>query len=62
MTRFRHKVERKSGTYNPATWITVKWVDRVATVNGNDPKNYYNVLEIINDEEKVLEDSHNESI
>jgi hypothetical protein len=31
-------------------------------VNVEDPKNYYNVLGIDEDEEKVLEDSHNESI
>jgi hypothetical protein len=40
----------------------VKWVDRVAAVNKNDPTNYYNVLGIDKDEEKVLEDSHNELI
>jgi hypothetical protein len=40
----------------------VKWVDRVAAVNENDPNNYYNVLGIDEDEEKVLEDSQNELI
>ncbi len=40
----------------------MKWVDRVAAVNVNNPENYYNVLGIGKDEEKVLEDSHNELI
>jgi hypothetical protein len=40
----------------------VKWVDRVAAVNVDDPKNYYNVLRIQEDKEKVLWDSHNELI
>jgi hypothetical protein len=31
-------------------------------VNENDPNNYYNVLGIDEDEEKVLEDSQNELI
>ncbi len=61
-TRFGRKVGRKSGTYNPATGTTVKWVNRVAAVNVDNPKNYYNVLGINKDDEKVLEDSHNELI
>ncbi len=61
-TRFGSEVGRKSGTYNPATGTTVEWVDRVAAVNVNNPKNYYNVLGINKVEERVLEDSHNELI
>ncbi len=40
----------------------MKWVDRVAAVNVTNPTNCYNVLGIDEDEEKVLEDSHNELI
>ncbi len=40
----------------------MKWVDRVAAVNVNNPENYYNVFGIDKDQEKVLEDRHNESI
>jgi hypothetical protein len=58
-TRLGREVRRKSGTYNPATGTTVKLINRVAAVNINDPKNYYNVLGVHEDEEKVLEDSHN---
>ncbi len=61
-TRFGRKVGRKPGAYNPATGTTVKWVDRVVAVNINDPENYYNVLGFNEDEEKDLEDSHNELI
>jgi hypothetical protein len=61
-TRFVHEVGRKSETYNPATGTTVKCVGRVAAVNVHNPKNYYNVLGIDEDEEKVIEDSHNELI
>jgi hypothetical protein len=60
--RFGGEVGRKSGTYNTATGTTVKWVNRVAAANLNHPKNYYNVLGINENEEKVLEDSHNELI
>ena len=58
-TRFGCKVGRKPGTYNPATGTKVKWVKRVVAVNVDDPENCYNVLGINEDEEKVLEDSHN---
>jgi hypothetical protein len=58
-TRFGRKVGRKSGTYNPATGTTVKWISRVVAVNLNNPENYCNVLGINKDEEKVLGDSHN---
>jgi hypothetical protein len=34
----------------------------VSAVDVEDPKNYYNVLGIGKDEDKVLEDSHNELI
>ncbi len=61
-TRFGCKVGRKPGAYNPATGTTVKWVNRVVAVNINDPGNCYNVLGINKDEEKDLEDSHNELI
>jgi hypothetical protein len=61
-TRFGCKVGRKSGTYDPATGTTLKWVDRVVAVNVDDPKNYYNVLGTDEDQEKVLEDSHIELI
>ncbi len=37
----------------------MKWVDRVAAVNVDDLENYYNVLGIYEDKEKVFEDSHN---
>jgi hypothetical protein len=37
-TRFWRKVGRKSGTYNPATGTTVKWINRVAAVNVNNPE------------------------
>jgi hypothetical protein len=50
-TRFGRDVGRKSGTYNTATGTTVKWVDRVAAVNVDDPKNYHNILGIDKDEE-----------
>jgi hypothetical protein len=40
----------------------VELVNRVAAVNINNPKNYYNVLGIDKDEVKVLEDSYNELI
>ncbi len=33
-----------SVTYNPTTGTKVKWVNRVAAVNVNKPKKYYNVL------------------
>jgi hypothetical protein len=58
-TSLGREVGRKSGTCNSAAGTTVKWVDRVVAVN---PENYYNVLGINKDEEKVLEDSHNELI
>jgi hypothetical protein len=61
-TIFGHKVGRKSGTYYPAMGTTVKWINRVAAVNIKNTKNYYNVLGINKDEEKVLEDIHNELI
>ncbi len=40
----------------------MKWMNRVAAVNVNNPKNYNNVLGINKVEEKVLDDSHNEFI
>jgi hypothetical protein len=61
-TRFRSKVGRNLGTYNPATETTVKWVDRVAAVSIDDPKNYNIFGGIDEDEENVLEYSHNELI
>jgi hypothetical protein len=61
-TRFGCNVGKNSGTYNPATGTTVKWVNRVAAVNIDNPKNYNNVLGINEDDERVLEDSHNELI
>ncbi len=59
-TRFGHKVGRKSGTYNPTTGTIVKWINRVTAVNIDNPEHYYNVMGVNKDEEKVLEDSHNE--
>ncbi len=61
-TRFGRKVGRKLGTYNPATGTTAEWVDKVAAVSIDDLKNYYHVLGIKEDEEKVLKDTHNELI
>jgi hypothetical protein len=61
-TRFGCKLGRKSGNYNAATGTTGKWFNRVAAVNVDVLKNYYNVLGINKDEEEVLEDHHNELI
>jgi hypothetical protein len=53
-TRFGCKVGRKSGTFNPATETTVKWINRVGAVNVNNPENYYNILGIDKDEDDDL--------
>ncbi len=38
----------------------MKWVNKEAAVNVDNSKNHYNFSGIDEDEEKVIEDSHNE--
>jgi hypothetical protein len=62
-TRFGCEIGRKSGTFDPATGTTVKWLDRVAATSVEVPDgNYYNVLGINKDKERVFEESHNKVI
>jgi hypothetical protein len=49
--------------YNPATGQTVKWTNLATVVDEDkDSKNYYDVLGIDKNKERVFEDSHNEFI
>ncbi len=62
-TRFGRKVGKKSGTFDLATGTTVKWSDRLAATSDEVPDgNYYDVLGINKDEERVFEESHNKVI
>jgi hypothetical protein len=62
-TRFGRKAGRKLSTFDPATDTTVKWLDRVAATSVEVPDgNYYDVLGIDEDKERVFEESHNKVI
>ncbi len=56
-------IGHKSGMYNPATGQTIKWTDKATVVDKDkDSKNYYNVLGIDENKEKVFKDSCNKFI
>jgi hypothetical protein len=62
-TRSGHAIRHKSGMYNLATGQTIKWTDMATVVDEDeDSKNYYNVLGIDKNEERVFKDSCNEII
>ncbi len=57
-TRYGHAIGRKDGSYNPITGTTFKWSDVVAAEvddTENPVANYYEVLEIEENEVKVLQ-------
>jgi hypothetical protein len=62
-TRSGCAIKHKSGMYNPATGQTIKWTEMTTVVDKDeDSKNYYIVLGINENKERVLEDSYNEFI
>jgi hypothetical protein len=62
-TRSGRAIGHKSGMYNPATGQTIKWTDMATVVEEDkDSENYYNVLVIDENKERVSEDSRNKFI
>jgi hypothetical protein len=62
-TRSDRTIGHKSGMYNPATGQTIMLTDMATVVDEDkDSKNYYDVLGIYENKERVFEDSHNEFI
>ncbi len=62
-TRSGCAIWHKSGMCNPATGQTIKWTDMATVVDKDeDSENYYNVLGINENNERVFEDSCNKYI
>ena len=62
-TRSGRAIGHKSGMYNPVTGQNIKWTEMATVLDEDkDSKNYYNVLGINENKERVFEDSRNKFI